>query len=426
MSTETPFVEHHAHTRRDAPDGQEHRRICGSKPSDTLDDPFEPSGNPSVESIGSDKSGIHDERASSRGTEPAGEDRRAGHDDERRLITLSECRRIHCPDGERCGSVGPRGPSVSDGSDTTEAVDSGNGSKIEPSITDQANGSWKGSHPRPEPIKSADFKSGWNRSSWKPIAPEPSGMDNHGRGPMGPKGCELGKEASWEAVRSGLRERWAVRELVPESHQLPRCSDQRLRSLLPDSSADGSAIAPEPGSFVEWETLVTDLLIRVETESEAKLLKAMHSTQSSNAYGRQIDLLEAYAQQNSKLAEEVIRQGGTAERLTFEHGDLSTFQGKVQLLQMICRLRPKHIWVAPESHPWCAWNRMKLYEKIQQSKDLSKELMELCALICKLQVQPGRHFTMENPGTSDIWKQPEMKSILSFTKTVHLDQCKFG
>ena len=50
----------------------------------------------------------------------------------------------------------------------------------------------------------------------------------------------------------------------------------------------------------------------------------MHSTQSSRAYGAQIDLLEVYAQPNSKLAEEVIRQGGKAERFTFEHGDLST------------------------------------------------------------------------------------------------------
>ena len=447
LSTETPFVEHHAHTRRDASDGQEHRRARGSESSDTPDDPVEPSGNPSVKSGGSDKSGIHDERAFERGPEPAREDRGTGHDDERKLITSSERRRIHCPDGERCGSMGPRGSHVSDSAYTTKA-NSGHGSKVEPSITDQVDGSWKRSLPSPKHIESADFKSGWNRYAWKPTASEPSdrsqskhstspsdtgiGMDNYGHGPMGPKDSELGKEASWKAIRCGLRERLPVCELVPESHELPRSSDQRLRSLLPDSPADGIAIAPEPGSFVEWETLVTDLLIRVETELEAKLLKVVNLSKPSQAYGKPIDLLEVYAQPNSKLAEEVIRQGGKAERFTQEHGDLSTFQGKVQLLEMICRLRPKHVWVAPECHPWCAWNRfnagrsMKLYEKIQKSKELSKEHLELCTLICKIQVQYGRHFTMENPGTSDIWKQQEMKSILSLTKTVHLDQCKFG
>lgn len=99
---------------------------------------------------------------------------------------------------------------------------------------------------------------------------------------------------------------------------------------------------------------------------------------------------------------------------------------------MICWLRPKHIWVAPACHPWCAWNRfnsqrsMKLFEKIQKSQELSREHIQLCVLICKIQVQQGRHFTIENPGTSDLWKQKEFESLLALTKTVHLDQCRFG
>ena len=113
--------------------------------------------------------------------------------------------------------------------------------------------------------------------------------------------------------------------------------------------------------------------IVVETEFEAKLLKAIRAETNHKAFGKQVDLLEVYAQPNSRLSEEVIRQGGRAERFTIEHGDLSTFEGQMQLLRMIFRLRPKNIWVAPECHPWCAWNRfnasrsIKGYEKIQQT-----------------------------------------------------------
>lgn len=108
-------------------------------------------------------------------------------------------------------------------------------------------------------------------------------MDNYGHG-------ELGKEASWEAIRCGLRERLPVCELVPESHELPRSSDQRLRSLLPDSTDDGGAASQKPGSDVIWETLIADQSIRVETEYEAKSLKAAGLNQSSKAFGKSIDL----------------------------------------------------------------------------------------------------------------------------------------
>ena len=104
------------------------------------------------------------------------------------------------------------------------------------------------------------------------------------------------------------------------------------------------ATASEPG-ILNWEV---ETIIHVETEFEAKLLKAVNQETSQKAFGKPVDLLEVYAQPNSRLAEEVERLGGKSERFTKEHGDLSTFDGQVQLLRMMCRLRPNHIWVAPE------------------------------------------------------------------------------
>ena len=112
--------------------------------------------------------------------------------------------------------------------------------------------------------------------------------------------------------------------------------------------------------------------------------------------------------------------------------DLSTFQGQMELLRTIIRSRPKHVWVAPECAPWCAWNRfnakrgIQAFETIQSMQSLSREHLKLCAFICKIQIEGGRHFTMENPGASGAWSQPETKNIVRLTKGVEFDQCQFG
>lgn len=64
---------------------------------------------------------------------------------------------------------------------------------------------------------------------------------------------------------------------------------------------------------MSWEAFVSDQMICVETEFEAKLMKAVKNLEEpSRAFGKPIDLLEVYAQPNSKLAEEVTQQGGKA------------------------------------------------------------------------------------------------------------------
>ena len=52
--------------------------------------------------------------------------------------------------------------------------------------------------------------------------------------------------------------------------------------------------------------------------------------------------------------------------------------------------------------------------------------MQLCSFVCKIQVDEGRHFTLENPGASDLWHQAEIKPVIDATRRVSLDQCRFG
>ena len=439
----------HAHPWRADADGEEHRRECDAKPSDVVDHSAEPSSHSGIEPRGSTESGIDDERIVVGSPIAEREDRGAGAHDEAQPVSEEDKSRGRPSrvDGKRFGSLGSRSSSVPTCSNRWETIDSSgkNRSTYEPSTESEVCGSWQRKLRSPRNVGSDGRKSGWDHITWHPIACEQSrqrswtklsrpkqytqlGLDDDSHGSMGTKARDLGKEASGQTVCPSVRDGQSVRLLVPEQDQFARCPNQRFRSLLPDSKADGRAITPAPVGNVEWETLLTDSRITVENEFGAKLLKA--SKQES--YGKKIDLLEVYAQPTSRLAEEVTRQGGRAERFTREHGDLSTFQGQVQLLEMIFRLRPKQIWVAPECHPWCAWNRFNAsrstiqYDRIQQSRELSKIHMNLCALICKIQVQNGRHFTLENPGTSDLWKQVEIEPIHRLTKTVHLDQCRFG
>ena len=181
-----------------------------------------------------------------------------------------------------------------------------------------------------------------------------------------------------------------------------------------------------------WEQFACEQYVSVSNSLEAKWIQSLKNQSSHISSAKQIDLLEVYAQPNSRLAEEVQKKGGRVMRFTKEHGDLSTYEGQVALIRMIAAYKPKHVWVAPECHPWCAWNRFNAgrslanYQKIQQSRELSKVHMELCSFVCKIQVDGRRHFTLENPGASDLWHQAEIKPVIDVTMRVSLDQCRFG
>ena len=436
----------------------EHGEIdCGERdaePQDPPSHPPQPGGNSGVRARGPAGPSGDDERTSDRSPVAKGEDRRTGIHDEAEHVTAKDRRRPRDPFRKRFGSLGSGSscfPATDATSDYEWQIISRNHEipgTNDASAESQVECSRKGKPSFVIDANTVGSKSGWTHCSWKPIANEPpadrrrvdnpstdsrakSGMDGHSNGSMGPKEGDLGKEAPRQDIRPGVRSGQPVCPMVPEPDQFIGCTNRRFRSLLPNSPPDGGTIASEPG-VLEWEALAMDTQIVVETEFEAKLLKAIRAETNHKAFGKQVDLLEVYAQPNSRLSEEVIRQGGRAERFTIEHGDLSTFEGQMQLLRMISRLRPKNIWVAPECHPWCAWNRfnasrsIKGYEKIQQSRELSKQHLELCSLLCKIQVYHHRHFTMENPGTSDMWNQPEIKDILALTKTASLDQCRFG
>ena len=249
------------------------------------------------------------------------------------------------------------------------------------------------------------------------------GLDSRCNDFVGPQDNHLGKETSRKDVLPDLRDRRSVCELVSEPNQFARHAGPRFRQVLSSPTPDGRT--PPTGSVINLAT-------KVSNRSEVNWLRSLRRELENVDESPGIDLLEVYAQPNSRLAEETIKQGGTARRFTREHGDLSTYHGQLELLRMVCKHRPKHIWVAPECAPWCSWNRfnagrsIRNFENIQSMQEQSREHLRLCTFLCKIQVENGGHFTMENPGSSGMWNQAEIREVIQLTKMVMLDQCQLG
>ena len=276
-------------------------------------------------------------------------------------------------------------------------------------------------HSGPRRSLDSRAKGVWERihsTSW-----QRRGLDSRCNDVMGPQDNHLGKETPRKDVLPDLRDRRSVCELVPEPNQFTRHASPRFRQVLPSPTPDGST--SPTGSVIHLAT-------KVSNRSEVNWLRSLRKELENMDESPGIDLLEVYAQPNSRLAEETIKHGGIARRFTREHGDLSTYHGQLELLRMVCKHRPKRIWVAPECAPWCSWNRfnagrsLRSFQNVQTMQEQSKEHLKLCTFLCKIQVENGRHFTMENPGSSGMWHQAEVQEIIRLTKTVMLDQCQLG
>ena len=139
-----------------------------------------------------------------------------------------------------------------------------------------------------------------------------------------------------------------------------------------------------------------------------------------------------YAYPNSVLTETAIAAKLHAKRFTKEDGDLGTHAGRIKLLSWIVLYRPKHVWMAPECAPWCAWSRfnasrsLQSFDRIQQSQQAAQVHLKLCNLISKLQVSENRHAHLENPWTSALWSQRAVEEFLKASLPARLDQCMFG
>ena len=183
-----------------------------------------------------------------------------------------------------------------------------------------------------------------------------------------------------------------------------------------------------------WEGFQDSRMSHKSSFKERQLWTEMQQSECGKSLHKseQLDILEVYAFPNSMLTTVAQEHGLRARRFTYEDGDLSTSTGRGALFHIIKTQRPKHIWLAPECGPWCAWNRfnsmrsLSSYEQVMHQQRLAKEHLVLCNVVAQIQHDEGRHTHLESPKTSGVWKQQEIQPFLKRSIPAQLDQCAFG
>ena len=72
---------------------------------------------------------------------------------------------------------------------------------------------------------------------------------------------------------------------------------------------------------------------------------------------------------------------------------------------------------------WSKYNRTMHRETWQQSRKLGEQLANLFAKVCLLQMAGGRHWILENPLGSDLFRLPPWQELSPFAHKVVVHQC---
>ena len=147
-----------------------------------------------------------------------------------------------------------------------------------------------------------------------------------------------------------------------------------------------------------------------------------------------IDVLEIYCSADSQLTKQCIRQGLKTVRFGLAQGDLSTYDGRCKLYDILMKYRPLHVWMSPKCKAWCRWNpfnQMRSRElalKIQQARADDEVRLMLCEAVFRWQLLSGDncHFHLEQPVGSDMLYQDSLQLILDNALLVRCDMCNAG
>ena len=155
-------------------------------------------------------------------------------------------------------------------------------------------------------------------------------------------------------------------------------------------------------------------------------------TKGNHFRSRPVDLLEIYCEPNSQITQQVNRAGGRALRFSPEDGDLHTEAGVNKLWTWIHMYEPRHIWVAPECRLWGSFARFNMGRsettrlKILRERVSEQHHLSLRNEIYLHQISKGRHFHIEQPSGSDLFKQPQVDDIVTGCLPAFFDMCQAG
>ena len=176
------------------------------------------------------------------------------------------------------------------------------------------------------------------------------------------------------------------------------------------------------------------------TYGENPIAKEMWEYIQKKGYGvkqqpsKTCELLEIYCSSDSQLTKQCIREGKQSIRFGLKQGDLSHYDNRCKLYDLIIRHRPKHIWMAPICKAWNKWaqfNASRSYEtakRVMQAREDDLVHLQLCAAIFELQISRGNnfHFHLEQPVGTDMLYEEPLQNILDQTLVARCDMCVAG
>ena len=149
---------------------------------------------------------------------------------------------------------------------------------------------------------------------------------------------------------------------------------------------------------------------------------------------RHCELIEVYCSAESQLTKQCIKGGSYATRFGLSQGDLSHFENRCKLYDLIVKHRPRNIWMSPKCKAWNKWSQFNASRstetalKIMQAREDDLVHLLLCAAIFELQTHrgPSYHFHLEQPVGSDMLYEEPLRVILDNALLARCDMCVAG
>ena len=165
-----------------------------------------------------------------------------------------------------------------------------------------------------------------------------------------------------------------------------------------------------------------------------KFMKEYDAIQENVRFGQlsKTDLFEVMCHDQSELTQQAERCGLRARRFDIQSSDLSTTEGRHILFQSLKNQKPENVWYSPECGPWCLWSNLNmgkslvLEEKILQHRESNLWQIALGIVLHRHQRLHGKHFHMEQPKGSLMWKIPGSQELTENLAPCCFDLCRVG
>ena len=161
------------------------------------------------------------------------------------------------------------------------------------------------------------------------------------------------------------------------------------------------------------KTYAQFILSRLQTDraSVTAELSEWLGTNQAHKLHQPVHMIEVFTGQ-APLSTYVEKLGGNSLRIGLDHGqDLSLHEQRWKLMLLIAFCRPQHVWISFPCGCWGPWSRMnmsrdsELCQQVEDCRRHARRYLSLVPEIWSFQQSLGAHTHVENPLTSDAWKE---------------------